>query len=345
MGDIDFEKMNSKRRALYECMWRNLKPDFPVEKTMYQGKPSNNSYTFKGAYETGSKKCRETLMKIFEIKDKELFDEKFGLSISGSGQELKRIATIHSSSLCTLLFFYSVSEEHPLELNIGGIDYVFHYSHFEYQNIVIEGRQPSNMDVVLVGIEKNSCEKVVFFLESKFSEYYDRPGKKMEIAKEYLQDTCPIGQRIYRSEWFKDVISGLDEHADDSKFVIYFDKSCYLEGIKQMISHYIGVVNRWKTPGEKDEIAKAIKNGAKVLLGEILFTDRIGDLLLSKEVTYFSSYSEKYQQLAAGLNKDILRNGMQGKISVLPELLSYDLFKKLDFITDEKVKEFYFNMG
>jgi hypothetical protein len=37
-----------------------------------------------------------------------------------SGQELRRISTIHSSSLCALLFFYHVSIYHPLFFEVDG---------------------------------------------------------------------------------------------------------------------------------------------------------------------------------------------------------------------------------
>lgn len=67
-------------------------------------------------------------------------------------------------------------------MEIEGEEYVFTYSCFEYQNKVIEGRNPSNMDVVVVGIHKNTQMPVVFFIESKFSEYYERPRKQLEVA-------------------------------------------------------------------------------------------------------------------------------------------------------------------
>lgn len=69
---------------------------------------------------------------------------------------MRRIARLHSSSLCALLFFYNVSKKNPYSMEIEGENYAFTYSRFEYQNTVIEGRNPSNMDVVLVGTEERS---------------------------------------------------------------------------------------------------------------------------------------------------------------------------------------------
>jgi len=116
MNNIEFHKMNEKKRSLYEGMWGSSDFDYPVEKTIYRGAPTDNSYTFSRAYindknvseEIQEDCCRDRLAEIFGIVDTELFKDKFHMSIGGSGRELKRIATVHSSSLCALLFFYGV---------------------------------------------------------------------------------------------------------------------------------------------------------------------------------------------------------------------------------------------
>lgn len=102
---FDFESMSKKKRDLYECMWGSPKFDFSVEKTVYRGTITPNSYTFSDTSAEEEGVCRARLAKIFKIANNDLFKQKFGQSISGSGQELKRIATVHSSSLCALLFF------------------------------------------------------------------------------------------------------------------------------------------------------------------------------------------------------------------------------------------------
>lgn len=158
---IEWNAMNKKKRALYECMWGSKEFDFPVEKTVYKGKVTDNSYTFANTANTTEDGCRDVLADLFDIKEKEVFRSKFKQSISGSGQELKHIGTIHSSSLCALLFFYNVTEDNPYIMEIDGEEYVFTYSCFEYQNTVIKGRNPSNMDVVLVGKNKKSGKTVM----------------------------------------------------------------------------------------------------------------------------------------------------------------------------------------
>lgn len=352
MNNIEFKKMDKKKRSLYENMWGNSDFNYPVEKTIFRGAPTENSYTFLGAYikdkdvseEIQEDYCRDRLAEIFGIANLELFKDKFHMSIGGSGQELKRIATVHSSSLCALLFFYGVSKSNPYELNIAGIDYVFTESYFEYQNTVIEGRNPSNMDVVLIGKEKKTGLKTVFFIESKFSEYYERTGKQFNISTEYLKDK--YGEGIYKSGCLEKMGISLIERAGEPEFSIDSENSCYLEGIKQMVSHFIGVVKLCDSPTSKDDaIAKAIAAGAKVILGEILFTDRIGELPVNKNEKCFESYRTRYQVLSEELNTQLSKYGMNEKVIVLPNILSYDIFKGAKCIKEDRIKRFYFEMG
>ncbi len=95
------------------------------------------------------------------------------MAVSGSGQEGRRITTLHSSSLCALLHFYNIEEEPLLKLTLDTNkktrSVTFTQSFFEYQTPVFN--YPSNMDVVLLG-KDDEGEEVALFLESKFSEYF-----------------------------------------------------------------------------------------------------------------------------------------------------------------------------
>ena len=67
-------------------------------------------------------------------------------------------------------------------------------------------------------------------------------------------------------------------------FILRSEETCYLEGIKQMISHYIGIRNLFVTADQReDTVAYAVSAGAKVLLGEILFTRGIGQLSIGND--------------------------------------------------------------
>lgn len=342
---IEWNAMNKKKSALYECMWGSKEFDFPVEKTVYKGKVTDNSYTFANTANTTEDGCRDVLADLFGIKEKEVFRSKFKQSISGSGQELKRIGTMHSSSLCALLFFYNVTEDNPYIMEIDGEEYVFTYSCFEYQNTVIKGRNPSNMDVVLVGKHNKSGKIVVFFLESKFSEYYERTGKQLEIAAAYLQNI--YGKFIYRDAGIAKMGFEVVEEKENKNFILRSDENCYMEGIKQMISHYIGVRNLCDKPDAKDDIvANAVSKGAKVLLGEILFTKGIGQLPIDDNGEgCFEAYQKKYRVLAKVLNDQLTKDGMSDRITVLHDILSYSGFRDKEYVCEERVKKFYFESG
>lgn len=347
MKMFDFTAMNKKKRDLYECMWGSAEFDFLVEKTECRGAESSNSYMFSGASTVDKEKCSERLVELFQITDKDLFRQKFSQSISGSGQELKRIATLHSSSLCALLFFYQVTEENPYSMKLDGEEYVFTYSCFEYQNQVIKGRNPSNMDVVLVGRHKNNGTPVVLFLESKFSEYYERTGKQLkDIASAYLDNE--YSKSVYRSNCLADMGLHIVEEQGNPNFSLVSDKISYLEGMKQMISHYVGVRNFCN--GERviennkiedvDKIEDAVLGEAKILLGEILF-----ELPMEAGKRCLDSYQKNYRILAKELNRQIAHDGKGGQITILSDVLSYSQFRKNACIKEERIKKFYFESG
>ena len=342
MGKIDFGAMGKRKRILYECMWGSEDFDFPVEKTIFNGSPSNNSYTFEGASAAKVDLCGR-LAELFGIRSRDLFREKFSQSCGGDGQERKRIAVLHSSALCALLFFYNVSEKNPYRMEIEGETYTFTFSRFEYQNTVIKDRKPSNVDVVLVGTD-SAGKTAVLFLESKFSEYYEGTGKRLEVAAAYLDDR--YGNVLYRKSSLEKM--GLDRitREGDETFTLCSKETCYLEGLKQMISHYIGIRNLCEKPdGREDAVAREIAAGAKALLGEILFTKGIGQLPVRNGGECLASYRKQYMALAAALNEQLEKDGMSGRFTVLHDILSYSQFQDKTYIQEPKIKRFYFELG
>lgn len=329
---IDTTNMTKKSRYLYETMWGNLKSEFPVVNTNGN---SVNSYSFSNASTTCENICSNRLIELFGITDKDLFKEKFHQSCSGSGNEIQRIGTLHSSALCALLFFYNVTENHPLTLTVEGKECVFIHSRFEFKNPVI--KNPSNMDVTLVGRYADTGKPVILFLESKFSEYMERTDKKLDISSGYLSNR--YSEDIYRNK-----LGGLGiivtEHPDKNEFTIESTEPRYLEGIKQMISHFIGV-NNFITQGSVtyDPLVSYVRSDAHIYLGAILFDKGIGNFEISKGVKCFESYKEKYESLA-----DIL-NSQGTPVHVIKELFSYTMFENSDFVKEDKIKKFYFKLG
>lgn len=323
---IDFNNMK-RNKEIYESMWAELPDWFKVE-----GKGSD-SYQFSDILTATKNACADGLADLFGISERTLFREKFRQSCSGNGDELSKITTMHSSSLCALLFFYNVTDGHPLELKIDGKNCVFNYSGFEYKNKVIGRGGASNVDVVLLGNEKggNGNTPVVLFLESKFSEVYvEIRNISSKISKKYIMNK--YGDEIYNS--LKARLNYRLEEYDKDNFVIESTYPCYLEGIKQMISHYIGVRNLCdkRVCDARQEVYDAIKGGAKVYLGSILYDKGFAG-------NAFYEYQKIYRELAGILN-EVTPN--KSKVKVLPDLLEYS---QLEEFVNDSIRDYYFGYG
>lgn len=83
-----------KKRKLYEDLWlrNDIVKDQDIAKTKNSRSPrgeSDNSFSFVG------KAKAESLIKIFGIKDTDLFREKFSQAVSGDVNEINRIMMLH----------------------------------------------------------------------------------------------------------------------------------------------------------------------------------------------------------------------------------------------------------
>ena len=263
---------------------------------------------------------------IFGLNPK-VFADKYQQAISGDGQEARRIRTLHSSSLLCLLCFYGISEERPLSLNIEGRQITFTSSQFEVKNPVgtdeTEREHQSNMDVVLRGKDAQTGKKVILFLESKFSEYLSW-GKYSGISNHVYQKTyaqlfnCGVLERMgLKYEECPDKPGYSDLASIKGKTMHY------AAGIKQMVSHFLGVKNTSEGKQYKDY---------DIYLGEILFKfpDSIEDAQRK-----FNDYDGLYMTLAEGLNQL-----SEDKFKVIDQCLTYqDVFK--DNELEESVRSFY----
>lgn len=345
---MDISRMDARKKHIYSVMWGSDNFSFPVKPTpVSKGRTSSSSYSFTDASTYDEKQCCDRLTDLFGIADKELFREKFHQACSGDGGELKRISRLHSSALCALLFFYGVSENNPLTLTLNGEECVFTYSRFEFQTRVVRGRNPSNMDVVLTGRNSATGKNVILFLESKFSEYVQVTGRAQKVALGYLETS--YSKDIYR------IGGGLVEKIglttcripgpNPEEFLLKSGESCYLGGIKQMISHFVGI-NNFIAHGfcdegaiTKDSVIEAVYGSADVFLGEILFDKGIGDYRMRSGKTCFESYSDLHGQLV-----DILKS-LKTPVIMVDNLLLYSMFEGSSFIREDKIREFYFESG
>ena len=324
-----FDSMRDRRGKLYRTLWDDeilCSIGANVTKTPWHSSESSNSYTFCDSNgetyrndEDG--KCR-LLEETFGIGNKKLFEKKFKMAIGGSGSELEKIATMHSSSLCALLHFYNVSVDNPFDLydDISKKKVRFKESVFEYKSPVIGA--PSNMDIVLIS------DEAVLFLESKFGEYYLDAGRtsSQSISSKYLSND--YANQIYNREFISRLDLEMIASGNEAFKLRARRNPFYIDGIKQMISHYVSVRNLLELSSKgkenvyvngcemKRKVMEKINSGAEVILGEILFDYKIGDLELSPKHGCLEAYSEKYAILAAKMTE---LSADLGRIRVLKE--------------------------
>lgn len=327
MNTVDLIHKTAGENPVYNLFDNNnvkaLLADKPIEKTLWRdGIKSDRSLTLKSDNTHSS----IDLIHTFDL-DSELFPDKFEMAISGDGQEHRRIRTLHSSSLISLLCFYGVSDKNPLIIDIEHHRMRFTVSRFEVKNDIgyddTGSPHQSNMDVVLTGEDMDSGKKVVFFLESKFSEYLSW-GKHSEISSRVYWRTYA---QLFNGNYLERM--GLKTEDTPGK-PGYFDLMSrkgytrhYVGGIKQMISHFLGVKNVADNEHSKD---------CEIYLGEILFKF---DETIDPNGEKFKDYTGLYEILAEGLN-DLA----ESQFKVVNKCLTYqDVFR--DFNLDKAVRTFY----
>ena len=340
MDQIDFDGMKEKSKVLYESLWKNFNFEdelkVQIEKTWNTryGKRSNNSYSFCGE---GNKE--QILIEIFGIDNKDIgiFEEKYDMAVSGDGQEKSRITTLHSSSLCALLHFYNVGH-YPLQMELTTQEKTrtveFTESVFEFKSPVIKGHSPSNIDVVLIGEDDKTREKVLLFLECKFTEYYLSAGKSYSCSKEYGDYFIDYVNEINSKE------ISVDIKENEAGIGLKTSEDVYLGGIKQIIAHHKGISNVLNGDRvSRGKFQKVIHNyidqeNPLVFLGEILFDFGKSTEVLKKR------YEKKYEALATMLNKRCDR------IHVLDKVLTYnEIFNNTEkpYNLPSRIKAFYYS--
>lgn len=324
---VDASKRLGKKVSVVNTPWRNT--------------VSKNSKSFAntdGKIPQDEDEVLSLLSQVFGITENEVFKKKLHEACHGSGQEWRRICTRHSSALLALLFFYRVSEDNPL--TIKGIKYTKVF--FEVKNKVFDN--PSNIDVLLVS-DDNKTGKNLLFLESKLTEYIKggKLGKINPTYKKYYE--------LLSDFWNNSSIDWDEEEGKDSLCIKAKGKDVqYCEGIKQMISHYIGLL---QCPSEKEQDKIKYKEYKKLFEGDYNFI--LGEILFKFNDTSFEGYFERYSELYKGLAKYLNNNNVHnsfaenlecsnGKIiQVIEDLITYQELVKdnPEYILNENIKKFY----
>lgn len=274
-------------KDLTSALIENLKyKDMEVSTT----KTKSGSFLF---FPESTEVTAENYRKLFGIEDgSEVFDEAFKIATEGEGNEIAKINSVISSALLPLLVFYPLFlGKRGLHIKLNNIDdlndVVFNKCFFEVKNKVI--RRPSCVDVVLQSEDK----KTLLFLESKLSEPYYELKSSRTMEEGYTD--------LYKE--LKDILHGrlLNVNVEDNKVTLHSEngEKIYIEGVKQSISHLIGIVRgpeEQTSEGYKkeymEEYLEAYKEASHFYYGTILFNpSRIG---VSDDK--YSSYSKLYTE-------------------------------------------------
>lgn len=293
-----------------------------ISPVQWRGKTSENSFCFGDPNPTSQDGAIATLRNVFPFINEKTFRE----ATNGDGHEWKRITRLHSSSLLALLMFSQISETHRLVIHINGRDEEFSDVRFEVKNWIEDNdTHPSNMDVVL------SNNTTILFIESKFTEYLCCSRESDDISEERY------GKRFQK---LFEVIRGIECETDRNKSTLRLSSSDgtshYIEGIKQLVAHYMGLEYATKqefyNQGGNNPLAIGRRD---VYLGEVLFD--FSAFLGRRAEKHLEDYKELYQKVTAQL---FATSDLSSPPRILPELLTYQqLFK--GYTLDKNVARFY----
>ncbi|MDE6417224.1 MAG: hypothetical protein K2K68_09415 [Duncaniella sp.] len=295
-----------------------------LEKT-YPSKSGKPLFFDEKRYETLHAREFADLFSIPE-NDREVFYEAFNIATQGQGNESSDVNSLISSALLSLLTFYPLfgNTDKSKYLTINGERY--YRCFFEVRNKVIS--RPSCVDVALISVD----EKKILFLESKLSEYADGVESRHEYGKGYkaLYEGCGLFN-IALSKHLR-----LGERKDKLILKSLDDKEkIYIEGIKQSISHLIGLVRGpqfykqgYYPKDYYEEYENFYKKAEVIEYATILFDPAAFNVNTDE----FKAYSELYTETIIAHKDDILKciknwdNGEhdRGKhIEILDKILTY----------------------
>ena len=273
---------------------------------------------------------------VFPAAREGLTEGKFhDMFMAGGGHELEdytdkkgilhlaHAKSIYSSSMLAYNFFYWVSPENPLTLHGTIYDKVY----FEVKFPVLakdsngsRNNRPSNMDVLLIS---DDCQ-TMFCVESKYTEHTHHRAAIFKDA--YFKPSCYYKDNPYRTSFIKCALRYNEK------------KNGYFAGIKQNISHIIGITNilhdvdalAWfkaNNPFIESEVLAQINQNTEIIFTNLLYyrpemgTDIYGDIH-AEEKTYL--------YLLAELLFDHLQNNLDEPLLLSRFIITYpELFAEI----------------
>lgn len=293
--------------------------------------------------------CAQGYVDLFGISQPSKFKEAFKIVTGGVGSEGTKINSLVSSSLLSLLTFYSLFEyqfgKSDCKIDIDEIGQ-FDSCLFEVRNQVI--KLPSCVDVLLKN--KNQC----LFLESKFYEPLRDITDRLELGIGYKD--------LYLNSDIKEILNSngiFVVHKSGKLYLQTYENKGksnqppkkYLYGIKQVISHLIGLARgpkeyEYDKPGYPKDYYYGWDKKTNLYFGTVLFDSKINNV---------SDYRKLYEAIFCK-NEEIIKRAIfewvkdkfnytftqKEKIKIITTRTYQEIFKKEknDFL-DERVAQFY----
>lgn len=303
----------------------NLPHDVPLRQA---GKDPN------GSKEYISKPYRrdKTLREIFEVpeSDMELFLSAFEYVGNGKGKESGRITTVHSSSLLGLLTFFRVPNK---PICIRGIDGVtFDKVYFEVESTVfkINGLDSnSSVDVLLVSDDENT----LLFLELKFTEFLS-PSNYYWLEPKYLEIYNSLSSILEEADILVGPIEKREhtprnkdkEPYTTSEFKIASSSNSkhYFGGIKQMISHAIGLIKSPLSGNTELQEKYIIGKNPRIILGTMLFNPSAFDETAKAAYKDYTRLYENVFSQSSLIKEQLMKlDGIERDIEIIESPLTY----------------------
>lgn len=249
--------------------------------------------------------------------------ELFRTAVIGGGNEWKEINQLNSSTLLAFLCFQNVSPSNPFCITLGNRKIKFTKVTFEQKHLLPKSERfkkshpTSNMDIVL----EDEKEEFELNLESKFTEYFTRQ-KTLSVAEYYGEQYDLLFNKSYASDGRIGYVYNHAKPFADCRWKSLDSNGHYLDGIKQMVSHFLGLKRR--------------STGKRLYLGEIVFDFR-PDLNLSADADELTDYAKCHHELYKQLRHD-------RRVTFIGKLLTYqNLFNSPENnrILTQAVKKFY----
>lgn len=286
----------------------------------------------------------DRFVSLFAIKDKDRFNDAFKIAADGLGKERGKINSVASSALLPLLVFHPLfsrtgNDSRP-SITIGDKEY--DRAFFEVRNRVV--RRASCVDIVLQSVDK----KTLLFLESKLTEYIGGTTRKATYGKGYIPLYSDYRIQAALNE------GNIEASKTDRGVVLSAQEKTYIEGIKQSVSHLIGIV---KGPAEvksdinyplwyQSEYRSAYSDATEFIYGTIIYNPCSVGVGMEEYDAYMDLYKRIFSnspEIMAAIHEYCGTNCKP--LTVLDTPLTYQeiLSDNKTFINDlSAVKNFYY---